>query len=89
MQRKKINQQKSPSISLFTHLIKFQALEEKFLQLDEKSVTKSDTFQVLTLGKLDSSLQDVVEEDFVSYEAKRKIDEENVKYNILVEQFTS
>ena len=48
------------------------------MELDEKSVTKADTFQVLTLGKLDDTLQAQPEEEYVSYEAKRKIDEANV-----------
>jgi len=53
----------------------FKTLEEKFIQLEEKTLSKADTFQVLTLGKLENALQNHPEEEFVSYEAKRKMDE--------------
>jgi len=63
-------------------------LEEKFMELDEKSVTKADTFQVLTLGKLDDTLQAQPEEEFVSYEAKRKMDEANVLKALEEDEYT-
>ncbi len=58
------------------------------MELDEKNVTKAETFQVLTLGKLDDILQNQPEEDFVSYEAKRKIDEANVLKSMEEDEYT-
>lgn len=58
------------------------------MELDEKNVTKAETFQVLTLGKLDDILQNQPEEEFVSYEAKRKIDEANVLKSMEEDEYT-
>ena len=52
--------------------------EQKFKELDQKEIEKPDTFKVITMGQLDEALKNQTEDEYLSYEAKRKIDEANV-----------